>query len=37
MLPIPGTSSVKHLEENARAALLSLDEEAVRQLDRQQD
>ena len=37
MLPIPGTSRVKHLEENTRAALLSLDEAAVRQLDRQQD
>jgi Predicted oxidoreductases (related to aryl-alcohol dehydrogenases) len=35
--PDPGTSSVKHLEENTRAALLSLDEDAVRQLDRQQD
>jgi aryl-alcohol dehydrogenase-like predicted oxidoreductase len=37
MLPIPGTSSVKHLEENTRAALLSLDDESVGQLDRQQD
>jgi pyridoxine 4-dehydrogenase len=37
MLPIPGTSTVTHLEENTGAALLSLDEVAVRQLDRQQD
>ena len=37
VLPIPGTSSVKHLEENTRAALLSLDEAAVRELDRHQD
>jgi pyridoxine 4-dehydrogenase len=36
MLPIPGTSRVKHLEENTRAALLSLDDETVRQLDLQQ-
>jgi aryl-alcohol dehydrogenase-like predicted oxidoreductase len=33
MLPIPGTSTVKHLEENTRAALLELDEETIRQLD----
>jgi len=33
MLPIPGTSSVEHLEENTRAALLSLDDDAIRQLD----
>jgi len=33
MLPIPGTSSVEHLEENMRAALLSLDDDAIRQLD----
>jgi len=37
MLPIPGTSRVKHLEDNTRAALLSLDQAAVRQLDRHQD
>jgi aryl-alcohol dehydrogenase-like predicted oxidoreductase len=37
MLPIPGTARVRHLEENTRAALLTLDEAAVRQLDRQQD
>ena len=35
MLPIPGTSRVKHLEENAAAASLRLDEEAMRELDRQ--
>jgi aryl-alcohol dehydrogenase-like predicted oxidoreductase len=35
MLPIPGTSKVKHLEENAAAALLELDEETMRELDRQ--
>jgi pyridoxine 4-dehydrogenase len=36
MLPIPGTSKVKHLGENTRAALLQLDEETIRQLDFQQ-
>jgi len=35
MLPIPGTSKVKHLEENTAAALLELDEETVRELDLQ--
>jgi aryl-alcohol dehydrogenase-like predicted oxidoreductase len=35
MLPIPGTSSVKHLEENTAAALLELDDEALRELDLQ--
>ena len=35
MLPIPGTSSVKHLEENTGAALVELDEESMRELDRQ--
>ena len=35
MLPIPGTSRVKHLEENTAAALLELDEETVRELDLQ--
>jgi pyridoxine 4-dehydrogenase len=35
MLPIPGTSKVKHLEENVAAALLELDEETMRELDRQ--
>jgi pyridoxine 4-dehydrogenase len=29
MLPIPGTSKVKHLEENAAAALLDLDDSAM--------
>ena len=33
MLPIPGTSSVTHLEENVAAASLQLDEEDMRKLD----
>lgn len=33
VLPIPGTSSVAHLEENVAAALLRLSTEQVRQLD----
>jgi aryl-alcohol dehydrogenase-like predicted oxidoreductase len=33
MLPIPGTSKVKHLEENARAASLTLSEEDFQALD----
>ena len=33
MLPIPGTSSVRHLEENARAALLDLDDRTMAELD----
>ena len=33
MLPIPGTSKVKHLEENVAAASLELDDEALRELD----
>jgi aryl-alcohol dehydrogenase-like predicted oxidoreductase len=33
MLPIPGTSSVAHLEENVGAAGLQLDLETVEQLD----
>lgn len=33
MLPIPGTSGVKHLEENTAAALLELDEETMQELD----
>jgi aryl-alcohol dehydrogenase-like predicted oxidoreductase len=33
MLPIPGTSSVGHLEQNTRAAFLSLDDDAISQLD----
>jgi pyridoxine 4-dehydrogenase len=34
MLPIPGTSSVEHLEENVAAAGLELDHETMRELDR---
>ncbi|MCL9683885.1 aldo/keto reductase [Legionella maioricensis] len=33
LLPIPGTSSVKHLEENIRAALLELDDSAMNELE----
>jgi len=33
MLPIPGTSRVKHLEENTAAALLELDQATLRELD----
>lgn len=33
MLPIPGTSSIEHLEENTAAASLELDEEDVQSLD----
>ncbi len=33
MLPIPGTSSVAHLEENVAAAALQLDEEDMRELN----
>jgi aryl-alcohol dehydrogenase-like predicted oxidoreductase len=33
MLPIPGTSTVKHLEENVAAAGLKLDENELRELD----
>ena len=33
VLPIPGTSSVKHLEENVAAALLKLPDAAFKQLD----
>ncbi len=32
MLPIPGTSKVKHLEENAVAALLNLDDSTIEEL-----
>ncbi|MEJ0095850.1 MAG: aldo/keto reductase [Methylocella sp.] len=35
MLPIPGTSSVKHLEENVAAASISLSDEEFRVLDEQ--
>jgi aryl-alcohol dehydrogenase-like predicted oxidoreductase len=34
MLPIPGTSRVKHLEENAAAAAIKLSDEDVASLDR---
>jgi len=34
MLPIPGTSQVKHLEENVAAADLKMDKEALAELDR---
>ena len=34
MLPIPGTSKVAHLESNAEAALLKMDEELFRELER---
>jgi pyridoxine 4-dehydrogenase len=33
MLPIPGTSKVKHLEENTAAALLKLDESVMQELN----
>src|SRR5882724_10095470 len=35
MLPIPGTSKVKHLEENTAAALLELDDSIMNELERQ--
>jgi pyridoxine 4-dehydrogenase len=34
MLPIPGTSKLKHLEENAAAALLDLDDSIMNELNR---
>jgi pyridoxine 4-dehydrogenase len=34
MLPIPGTSKVKHLEENTAAALLDLDDSVMAELER---
>jgi pyridoxine 4-dehydrogenase len=34
MLPIPGTSSVEHLEENAAAATLELDDALMQELER---
>jgi pyridoxine 4-dehydrogenase len=34
ILPIPGTSSVKHLEENVAAALLELSDQDYQELDR---
>ena len=33
ILPIPGTASVTHLEANARAAVLELDDDAFEALD----
>jgi len=33
MLPIPGTSSIEHLEQNVAAASLKLDDEDMQQLD----
>jgi aryl-alcohol dehydrogenase-like predicted oxidoreductase len=33
MLPIPGTSKVKHLEENTAAASITLDERTMRELE----
>ena len=33
LLPIPGTSTVSHLEENVAAARIELTPEQVRQLD----
>lgn len=34
ILPIPGTSSIEHLEENTAAAALRIDEETLARLDR---
>jgi pyridoxine 4-dehydrogenase len=34
MLPIPGTSQVDHLESNAQAALLKIDDDLVEELER---
>jgi pyridoxine 4-dehydrogenase len=34
MLPIPGTSKVKHLEENTAAALIQLDDSTMQELDK---
>ena len=34
MLPIPGTSKVEHLESNANAALLDVDDELMEELER---
>jgi aryl-alcohol dehydrogenase-like predicted oxidoreductase len=33
LLPIPGTSTVAHLEENVEAALIALTPDQIRQLD----
>jgi pyridoxine 4-dehydrogenase len=35
MLPIPGTSKVKHLEDNAAAAVLELDDGMMKELESQ--
>jgi pyridoxine 4-dehydrogenase len=32
MLPIPGTSKIKHLEENTAAALLDFDDSTMEEL-----
>ncbi len=34
MLPIPGTGSLAHLEDNCAAALVQLDDQAIAELDR---
>jgi len=34
MLPIPGTSSVRHLDENVAAALLELGDQDFQELER---
>jgi pyridoxine 4-dehydrogenase len=34
MLPIPGTGSIAHLEENCAAALVELDDATMTELDR---
>jgi aryl-alcohol dehydrogenase-like predicted oxidoreductase len=34
MLPIPGTSKVDHLESNAEAALLEIDDELFEELEK---
>ena len=34
MLPIPGTGSLTHLEENCAAAVVDLDDHAMTELDR---
>jgi len=34
MLPIPGTSSLEHLDENVAAARLQLSDEVYKELDK---
>jgi aryl-alcohol dehydrogenase-like predicted oxidoreductase len=34
MLPIPGTSKVRHLEDNTAASRLLLDDATLRELDK---